>query len=350
MNLIFTKKPGEELLTYWETAGKPQTIFVTDSNTCALTRKLALTGLLADCPVITVPAGDENKNLESLTHIWKELQTHNATRKSLIVNIGGGMITDLGGFAAATFKRGLRFVNIPTTILAAVDAATGGKTGINFAGLKNEIGCFRNADHVIISDIFYSTLPAPERLSGYGEMLKHALLSGEPLLYETLKLDILAPHCSDMLAAVKRSVQVKKKIVDDDPYENGLRKSLNLGHTAAHAYESLAMAKGKPIAHGIAVAWGLITDLVLSKLLLAADSAWLYKLADKIAETYPAPNFTCDDYPQLLEFMRHDKKNASPTGINFTLLRQPGQPELNCIADTDNIVAALDITRDLLHC
>lgn len=350
MNLIFTKHPGEELLTYWQQADKPQIIFVADSNTCFLIEKLGNFPAYRQAPVITIPAGDENKNLASLTHIWEQLQTLGATRKSLIVNIGGGMITDIGGFAASTFKRGLRFINLPTTILAAVDAAAGGKTGINFGGLKNEIGCFRNAERVIVSDIFYSSLPTSERLSGYGEMLKHALLCGEPLLSESLQLDILASRQMEMLDAVKNSVMVKKKIVDADPYENGLRKALNLGHTAAHAFESLAMEKEQPMAHGIAVAWGLITDLVLSKLLLSTGSEWLYKMAEKISEVYPAPTFTCDDYPRLLEFMRHDKKNASPRGINFTLLRMPGEPELNCIAGADDIMAALDITRDLLHC
>lgn len=348
--LIFTRTPGTELLSFWTAAGKPSLFFITDTNTCQLVETLTRQAPeLASCPVITIPAGDKNKNLQSLSHIWQQLINLGATRHSLVVNLGGGMITDIGGFAAATFKRGIKFVNIPTTILGAVDAAVGGKTGINFEGLKNEIGAFCKAELVIISDIFYSTLSNADRLSGYGEMLKHALLSSAENLHNILELDILQPQLPDMLDRVRENVAVKEAIVNADPFEKGLRKALNLGHTAGHAFESLAMRKGKPVPHGVAVACGLVVDLVLSNLLLGCPSKWLYEVAQKVSEDFNVPPFTCDDYPQLIELMRHDKKNLTPQGIVFTLLRAPGEVEINQTVSEKDIVSALDITRDLLH-
>lgn len=349
-NLIFTRRPGIELLHFWKEEGKPSMFFITDSNTSSLVTLLSESAPeLARFPVITIPSGDTAKNLQNLSFIWQQLQNLGATRHSMIVNLGGGMITDIGGFAAATFKRGVRFVNIPTTILGAVDAAVGGKTGINFNGLKNEIGTFKPAALVIISDIFYSTLSCDDRLSGYGEMLKHALLSSPETLQKTLELDILDPQLPDMLELVRTSVAVKQEIVKADPFENGIRKALNLGHTAGHAFESLAMHRGTPVPHGVAVAYGLVVALVLSNLLLNCPSKWLYPVAQRIAESFNGPVFTCDDYPQLIELMRHDKKNITPDGIIFTLLREPGSIEINQTVSEKDITSALDITRDLLH-
>ena len=215
---------------------------------------------------IVISATDQHKNLESLSHVWSELQQHGATRHSLLVNLGGGMVTDLGGFAASTFKRGLHFINIPTTLLAMVDASVGGKTGINFGGLKNEIGVFRNADSVILDTTFLKTLDRENLLSGYAEMLKHALIDCEDHWAEILgNLEHL--ECIDYLekltVLVARSVAVKQRIVTEDPTERGLRKALNLGHTAGHAFESLALER-TPILHGYAVAYGLVVELYLS--------------------------------------------------------------------------------------
>lgn len=349
-HLIFTRQPGMELLDFQKKAGNTSLFFITDSNTCSLVTLLIESAPeLALFPVITIPAGDTAKNIQNLAFIWEQLQNLGATRHSIIVNLGGGMITDIGGFAAATFKRGVSFVNIPTTILGAVDAAVGGKTGINFNGIKNEIGTFKPADLVIISDIFYSTLSNDDRLSGYGEMIKHALLSSPETLQKTLELDILDPQLPDMLELVRASVAVKQKIVKADPFEKGIRKALNLGHTAGHAFESLAMHRAAPVPHGVAVAFGLVVDLVLSNLLLDCPSKWLYPVAQCVAEIFNGPVFTCDDYPQLIEFMRHDKKNITPDGIIFTLLREPGSIEINQTVSEKDIISALDITRDLLH-
>lgn len=349
MNLVFTHHPADALKTVIADLGNPHTVILADSNTltaCAEPLREACPPL-ADAPIITIKAGDTHKDLASLKHIWEQLQELGATRKSLLINVGGGMVTDIGGFAAATFKRGIRFINVPTTLLSAVDAAVGGKTGINFGGLKNEIGTFRDADAVVISSSWFVTLPERELRSGYAEMLKHGLLDSEAETRRLLDFDIAAADLTGLLPLIERSVAVKARVVEADPTERGLRKALNLGHTAGHAFESLALRRGEPVPHGFAVAWGLIVDLILSNLRLGASSDTLHELAAYVRHVYGAFVFTCDDYPALIDLMAHDKKNAVPGSINFTLLDKPGQVHIDCIVERPEIEAALDIYRDL---
>ena len=213
---------------------------------------------------IVIPANDTNKTLENLAHIWKHLTQNGATRHSLLINLGGGMITDIGGFAAATFKRGITYVNIPTTLLGAVDAAVGGKTGINFEGFKNEIGAFYPAECVLISSRFFHTLGREDILSGFSEMLKHALISAEEEWERLLAFDAGNIDYEWLTDAVFRSVSIKEGIVEKDPFESHIRKALNLGHTVGHAFESFALETARPVLHGYAVAWGLIAELYLS--------------------------------------------------------------------------------------
>lgn len=300
-------------------------------------------------PVITVPDGDLNKDLESLSAIWRGLIAQEATRRSLVICLGGGVVSDMGGFAAATFKRGVRFINVPTTLLSAVDAAVGGKTGINFDGLKNEVGAFAPADAVVISTSTFGTLPPSEITSGYAEMLKHGLLSGPGEFAELLAFDPVAGDPDTLLRLLEKSVRVKERIVTEDPVEQGIRRTLNLGHTAGHAFESLALERGEHLAHGHAVAAGIAVELVLSHMLKGFPSAILHQYVDYLrGHGYPVPHFDCDDYPRLLALMAHDKKNDTPGAINFTLLTAPGSPQIDCIVPTPEITAALDIYRDLV--
>ena len=292
---------------------------------------------------ITIPAGDTSKGLESVSHVWSELQRMGATRHSLLINLGGGMVTDLGGFAASTFKRGISFINIPTTLLSMVDASVGGKTGINFGGLKNEIGVFSNANSVILDTTFLQTLDEENILSGYAEMLKHGLIDCEEhwaaLLREELRVK------SELLAAaIEKSIAVKQRIVTEDPTEKGLRKALNLGHTAGHAFESLALER-KPVLHGYAVAWGLIVELYLSVVKTGFPTDKMRQTASFIKEHYGRMTVTCDDYPHLLELMRHDKKNMG-SDINFTLLGGIGDIRINQTATEEEIKEALDFYRE----
>ena len=302
-----------------------------------------------ETPVIMIPAGDSNKTLESLSHVWSELQHLGATRHSLLINLGGGMLTDLGGFAASTFKRGIAFINIPTTLLAMVDASVGGKTGINFGGLKNEIGVFRNANTVILDTQFLKTLDKENILSGYAEMLKHGLIDTEAHWAELLNMEM--PESPDsagfhdkLSALLKKSVAVKQRIVLEDPTEKGIRKALNLGHTFGHAFESLALQR-HPVLHGYAVAWGLVCELYLSVVKTGFPVDKMRQTVRFIFENYGRMPITCDDYPVLLELMTHDKKNTAGE-INFTLLGNIGDIRINQTATKKEIEEALDFYRE----
>ena len=293
---------------------------------------------------IVIGATDANKTLESLAHVWEALGEGGATRHSLLINIGGGMVTDLGGFAASTFKRGINYINIPTTLLAMVDASVGGKTGINFRGLKNEVGVFSNASTVILDTQFLQTLDAENICSGYAEMLKHGLISNEKMWAELINFDLARPDLQQLQTMVADSVAVKQRIVTEDPLEQGIRKALNLGHTVGHAFESFAL-KHSPILHGYAVAYGLISELYLSTVKTGFPSDKMHQTVSFIKEHYGKMAITCDDYPTLLELMTHDKKNVAGT-INFTLLGGIGDIRINQTATKEDIYEALDFYRE----
>ncbi len=318
---------------------------LTDTNT------LKLCMPLLDIPEgvytkICIPAGEENKTLESLSHVWQCLSHGGASRNSLLINLGGGMVTDLGGFAAATFKRGIRFVNIPTTLLAAVDAAVGGKTGIDFFGLKNEIGAFAPAEAVIIETGFFKTLDRKNFLSGYAEILKHSLIHSVEDWKKLLAFDLEDIHYNRLSDLLIDSVRIKEKIVAEDPVEKGIRKALNLGHTIGHAMESMALESGHPVLHGYAVAWGIVCELYLSMIKTGFDKNKLVQNVRFVKERYGIFSFDCKQYDRLYELMQHDKKNASSKQINFTLLKDIGRVEINQTATREEIFESLDFYRE----
>lgn len=318
-------------------------IFVlTDTTTLKLCWPL-ISGLtsLEPAQMITIGDTDENKTLQSLCHVWTALQQGGATRHSLLLNLGGGMVTDLGGFAASTFKRGLAYINIPTTLLSQVDASVGGKTGINFGGLKNEIGVFNNPDTVILSSDFLQSLNQENILSGYAEMLKHGLLSNKESWAELLRFDLENIDYNHLSTLIAKSVQVKKRIVEEDPTEKNIRKALNLGHTAGHALESLALQRAKPVLHGYAVAWGLICELYLSVAKCNFPKDKLRQTVQFIRSHYGDFPLDCKHYDRLLEFMTHDKKNEAGI-INFTLLADIGDIRINQQANKKEIFEMLD--------
>lgn len=301
-----------------------------------------------DAEYIVIEADDTHKNLEALASVWKILSDGHATRRSFMINLGGGMVTDLGGFAASTFKRGIRYINVPTTLLGAVDAAVGGKTGINFNGLKNEIGVFNPAEAVLISTVFFKTLSREHLLSGYAEMLKHGLISG-PAVYDKLLIpDFSKLDLNELLKLLEESVKVKEQVVEADPFEKNIRKSLNLGHTVGHAFESLSHKRECPVQHGYAVVWGVVCELLLSHLRLGFPVDRIRRLSSFVENNYGAFPITCDDYDYLYERMTHDKKNESDH-VNFTLLKDVGVVEINQTATKNEICAALDLYRDLFH-
>lgn len=303
---------------------------------------------LKHAQLITIKATDTHKNLTSLVHVWEELERGGATRHSCLLNLGGGMVTDLGGFAASTFKRNIDFINLPTTLLAMVDASVGGKTGINFGGLKNEIGVFNNAKFVILDTGFLSTLDDKNMRSGYAEMLKHGLISDEKHWAELLRFDLGNPDLSLLADMLARSVRVKEGIVTQDPKETGLRKALNYGHTFGHAFESFSLKnadKAEPLLHGYAVAYGMICELYLSAVKTGFPTDKMQQTVRFIRENYGAFAITCDDYDELIALMRHDKKNTAGN-INFTLLGNVGDIRINQTASQEEIKEALDFFRE----
>lgn len=294
---------------------------------------------------IVIKAGDTNKTLDSLAEVWTALSQGGATRHSLMINLGGGMVTDLGGFAASTFKRGIDFINIPTTLLAMVDASVGGKTGINFGGLKNEIGVFSDSKFVIINTQFLDTLDHDNICSGYAEMLKHGLISDNKHWAELVGFNLAQPDLAQLQRMVAESIKVKERIVTEDPHEHGIRKALNLGHTVGHALESFAMKHGRPVLHGYAVAYGMVCELYLSARKTGFLTGKMHQTVRFILDHYGRLPYTCDDYPELLELMRHDKKNTSGI-INFTLLGGIGDIRINQTATKEEIEEALDFLRE----
>lgn len=350
--IIYSNNVGENIDALVTEMNPSNIVVITDSNTSSfvLPKLRETCKSLANAREIAVKAGDINKNIDSLAQIWKGMQEAGCTRHSLAINLGGGVITDMGGFAAASFKRGIRFINVPTTLLSAVDAAVGGKTGINFGGFKNEIGAFCEADAVIISSCFFNTLNSHERRSGYAEMLKHGLIKSEKIFKKLIKQDVEDLSSDELLELLTESVKIKEEIVKEDPKEKGIRKALNFGHTIGHAFEEHSLKHGDPISHGYAVAYGCVVETILSHVLAGFDSNSLNQLKDYVKEVYGFYAITCKDYPELIRYMRHDKKNLNQDNINFTLLKSPGDVVINCTADEKQIEAALDIYCDMMGC
>lgn len=346
--LLFTADISATLDQVLEGYAYDRLFLLTDENTRrSCLPLLSASTKLATADLICIEPDDTHKTLQSLASVWQALSDRHATRRSVMVNLGGGMVTDLGGFAAATFKRGIRYFNLPTTLLGAVDAAVGGKTGINFNGLKNEIGSFAPAEAVLVTTAFFASLSREHLLSGFAEMLKHGLISS-PAVYEPLfSLDLTRPDSPEMLARLEESIAVKRRVVEEDPFEKGLRKSLNLGHTIGHAFESLSHHRHQPVQHGYAVAWGLVGELILSHRRLGFPLDKLRRFASYVREHYGTFVITCDDYDYLCERMTHDKKNAASDAINFTLLSDVGQVVINQTATRDEITLALDLYRDM---
>ena len=290
-------------------------------------------------PTLTIHTDEEHKSIEVVEQIWDFLLAHRITRRGLLICVGGGILTDLGGFAAATYKRGIDYVNVPTTLLAMVDASSGGKTGFNYRGLKNAIGVFRSPLETIICPTLLETLPAKEMLSGFGEMLKTALLSDETGWNRLLQYDPERMDISELTPLIEDCVRVKEKIVTADPKEEGLRKALNLGHTFGHALEEMSLGA---MPHGYAVVYGLIAELYLSVVRLGCPREPLQQLTQLMVHYYGKPQCKCSERERLITLMQQDKKNERTAEINCTLIRQIGEPVINQVISADEALEALE--------
>lgn len=332
---------------YIEKWDDSQIYILTDTTTNSLCLPvLREVDKLKNAQVLAIKPTDEFKNLEALADIWRFLGKGKATRKSLLINLGGGMVSDIGGFAGCTYKRGLTFLNIPTTLLSVVDAAVGGKTGINFDHLKNQIGIIRQPENVFIDIQFLKTLDRDNLLSGYAEMLKHALISDKAHWEEIMDFDLVKFDLELLKPLMWKSVAVKERVVDIDPNEQGIRKALNLGHTIGHAMESISHEKKKPVLHGTAVAAGLIPELYLSYKKLKFPEQTFNQAVNYIVSNYTMCPFEEVDFEEAYELMTHDKKNEGDR-INFTLLEGIGKVQIDTHCTKEEILESLQFYLDV---
>lgn len=292
-------------------------------------------------PALWLSVNEQMKSLDTVTKIWDFLFANDITRRGVVIAIGGGVLTDLVGFAASTYKRGIDYINIPTTLLAMVDASCGGKTGINYHGLKNSIGVFAPPVETIIDPEWLKTLPPQEFLSGFAEMLKTGLLDANGLWKHLLEYDLDIMPLESLAPLIDACVAVKQQIVNADPCEENLRKALNLGHTFGHALEEIQMVNGT-CPHGYAVLYGLIAELYLSVTKLGCPREPLQQLTQIMLHYYGRPKCKCSDRDRLIALMQQDKKNERADEINCTLIRSIGSPVINQIITPDEAAEALD--------
>lgn len=289
-----------------------------------------------------LPVTESQKTLETVQQVWDFFFEKGLTRYGLVVAIGGGVLTDLVGFAAATYKRGIDYINIPTTLLSMVDASTGGKTGINYHGLKNGIGLFAPPVETIIWPGWLKTLPAQEFLSGFAEMLKTGLIGDQRLWEALMQYDLDKMPLDRLAPMIEACVEAKERIVDADPKEEGLRKVLNFGHTFGHALEQLSIIQLSVIPHGYAVLYGMIAEMYLSVVQLGCPKEPLQGLTQIMLHYYGKPQCKCSDRSKLIKLMQQDKKNERAAEINCTLIRSIGDPVINQVITVSEAEEAFD--------
>jgi 3-dehydroquinate synthase len=288
----------------------------------------AVAEVLADFPhfIIEIPSGELNKNIQTCTQVWTEMMENNADRNSLTINLGGGVIGDMGGFCASTFKRGMDFLQMPTTLLSQVDASIGGKLGIDFNHIKNSVGVFNNPQTVLVDPQFLTTLSQREIRSGFGEIIKHSLIADKNQWDSLLKIeDLSTVDWTDYLVP---SLKIKQAIVEEDPFEKGIRKALNFGHTIGHAIESMALETENPLLHGEAIATGMVCESYLSLKEAGLTKEEFEEIKAFITRIYQPREILEKDYPELIRLMSKDKKNEG-AAINFTLLTGIGSCKIN---------------------
>ena len=291
--------------------------------------------------LIEIQSGETHKNIQSCTQIWQAMMGANADRRALTINLGGGVIGDMGGFCASTFKRGMDFIQMPTTLLSQVDASIGGKLGIDFAEVKNSVGLFQDPKAVFIQPDFLQTLSPREIRSGYAELIKHSLIADA----EQWTILSALPNLEgvDWPALISPSLRIKQGVVEADPFERGWRKVLNFGHTIGHAVESIALSSPSPLLHGEAIAIGMICELYLSHLYLELALSDVEKITKYLLQLYGKYELDAKD-DALLALMQQDKKNEGGA-INFTLIESIGQGKVNLTCTNEHIKEALDFYR-----
>ena len=294
--------------------------------------------------IIEIKSGEKHKTIDDCRLVWDKLIQLKAGRDSIVINLGGGMLSDLGGFVSSTFKRGIPYINIPTTLLAMVDASVGGKTAVNFSELKNQIGVFSNPRAVFIIPEFLKNLPENQLLSGYAEVIKHALIADKKYWVTIKNTNILSG--TKFMDLIIPSIEIKNKIVGLDPFEKGDRKKLNFGHTFGHAFETISHKQDKALLHGEAIAMGMICEVFISHKIAGLSQGELQEIISHILKHFKLYIIQKQQFNTLIEIMSHDKKNSRDE-INFTLLNSIGQSEFNRTCKTSLILETLDFYNNL---
>lgn len=333
-DIFFTLDIGSRLRGYLDNRSFTQLAVVVDENT----RKycLPIIDVKADI-IIETRSGEEHKTLKTCEYIWEELTAARFDRKGLVINLGGGVIGDMGGFCAATYKRGLTFINIPTTLLAQVDASVGGKLGVDFNGFKNHIGLFCHPDAVLIDTVFLKSLPRAEVRSGFAEIIKHHLIA-DKAGWEKLASRNWKALDADWGDLVAHSVDIKRSIVKNDPKEKGLRKLLNFGHTVGHAVESYHLSADDKMLHGEAIAVGMICESYLSYLRGLIDESTHDKITRFILSVFGKRKV--GDADAIAAWARQDKKNEGDK-VLCVLLEAAGKASWDHLITTDEIRESL---------
>jgi len=295
--------------------------------------------------LIRIPAGERHKHIATCQAIWRQMMESRADRQALLINVGGGVIGDMGGFCAATFKRGIDFVQVPTTLLSQVDASIGGKLGIDFGQVKNSVGLFRDPGAVVIDPAFLATLPARELRSGFAEMIKHALIA-DALQWAAFR-SIGQLEQTDWQSLIGPSLRIKQQIVEADPTEKGIRKALNFGHTVGHAVEGVALETERPLLHGEAIAIGMICEAYLSHRMAGLSQDALEQISAFILDLYGHRPLEARHFEAFFDLMINDKKNEGRK-INFSLLPSIGSVKINCTAELSVIEDSLLYYNGLL--
>lgn len=338
--ITFLDHDFSALNTYLKDSNFSKIIILADENTHEHCLPVLVGNLETEIPfeIIEIEPGEDLKTIDTATQLWEILTEFEVDRKALLINLGGGVITDLGGFVASTYKRGIRFINMPTTLLAMCDASIGGKTGIDHGYYKNIVGTFAEAEHIFVYPEFLQTLPFTELRSGFAEMLKHGLIADATHWEELTNIDELTPD--NIIPHLETSMNIKQRIVEEDFKEQNIRKNLNFGHTIGHAYESLFLQQGKAIPHGEAVAAGMIMETHLSYLENLIDESTVFTIVNGIEKFFPKlalENFAIND---VITLMANDKKNNSGK-ISFSLLQEVGTGIFDYHAELNNIENAI---------
>ena len=339
----FNSNAYDQINSYLKTYHFSKIFVLVDTHTheFCLPRFMARLETEVAIEIIEIEAGEQHKTIDTCVGVWNALSELGADRKSLMINLGGGVVTDLGGFVACTFKRGIKYINVPTSLLAMVDASVGGKTGVDLGALKNQIGVIISGEMVLIDTQFLDTLPQNHLKSGFAEMLKHGLIYDRN--YWNKLTDLSKLTLNDLDALIYESVEIKKAIVTQDPRENGLRKTLNFGHTLGHAIESyfLSHPEKEELLHGEAIAIGMIMECYISSELLQFPKTDLEHIMKVFNNIFPKISIESSDYDAIIDLLKYDKKNEHGN-INFVLLEDIGKPKVDCLVSNELLIKAFE--------